>query len=668
MNKAELQFGPASSMSGFTALNTASFNDLQPARIVRELVQNSLDAAVDADEATAIIRFRVREAGNDDIPDLVGYKKALQKAIRDNKKRAGGALPDAAQQVVNIIQQALEELGRREHYLLSITDNGIGLNEDRMTALLGDGSSVKPTEAAGSYGIGHFATVPASDLRYVLYGGVLEDGSRIGAGFTILAGSHGRRHPISAQGYLVEKLLGGSSGALYDFLDRDTIPTVIDRALDDIQAEWRHGSVVMVPAFNYFGGYYDKWLRDIVGKVAAYNFSAAIHAGRLVLEVDEEMFHSGKKTRIDKGNLSELLEKERLRQRVYRSETVFAGLRPSGQNAWASYEVLSRGSRAHLVTPLGTTDISLITPAPTGNTRVDLFRNGMWITDDIPGLTRADFADWQPFHAVLQPRPGEEFHRLVRKAEGPMHNQLAFKLLSNIEQEQLETAIRAVATWIKDRVPKIQADEYTPDDFLLVSTGGSGAQGNQGEFSMWGSPVPVQRPRMSQRELTSSGRSIEIERDASGTSRHQRRRRNASRRTRATRSRPLPFRSTIVPQTLNIHNIELECSDAFNEVLLRLRIDENTDATCDRVWQEEEVTIRSFEALDVEGRELRGQIQDDGTTIRLSGLRAKTIYKLTVEHDVPPGLREAVRTPVVRVDLHRIPTSRERDTSDDDQS
>ena len=86
MTKAKLQFGPESRMSGFTALNTSSFNDLQPARIVRELLQNSLDAALDAGESTAIVCFRVSIIGNDDVPDLAGYKKALREAIRDNRK------------------------------------------------------------------------------------------------------------------------------------------------------------------------------------------------------------------------------------------------------------------------------------------------------------------------------------------------------------------------------------------------------------------------------------------------------------------------------------------------------------------------------------------------------------------------------------------------------
>lgn len=465
MTRPRLKFGPDSRLSGFTALNTASFNDLQPARIVRELLQNSLDAAADANEPTAVVRFRVTFMDADSVPDFEGYKSAFEDAIRDNEKSVGGSLSDAAQQVVATIQEAMQSLENGEHYLLSIEDNGIGLNKKRMTALLGDGSSAKSSSAAGSYGVGHFSAVPASDLRYLLYGGVLRNGGRVAAGTAVLAGRYGKRHPYSAQGYLVKKLLGGSNGAIYDFLNKDAIPAVIADPLKRIRKEWGHGSIVMIPAFNYFGGHYDWWLRDIVSVVAGYNFSAAIHDERLVVEIDEVAFKGGRETKIDKSNLAELLERESDRQRAYRRNTMFEGLRPSGRSAWAAYKTLSTGQQASVRTPFGAIDISLSVPAPAGVTRLDVFRNGMWITEDVPGLNRADFADWQPFHAVLRPRQGDEVHRLVRKAEGPMHNQLAFNLLSNAEREQLETALRAVGTWIKSNVSKIQTAEYTPDDF-----------------------------------------------------------------------------------------------------------------------------------------------------------------------------------------------------------
>ena len=62
-NSLDLKFGPGSP-TGFTPAGIASFGDLRPAAVVRELIQNSLDAAVEAGEKTAIIRFRLNRGKN----------------------------------------------------------------------------------------------------------------------------------------------------------------------------------------------------------------------------------------------------------------------------------------------------------------------------------------------------------------------------------------------------------------------------------------------------------------------------------------------------------------------------------------------------------------------------------------------------------------------------
>ena len=173
-------------------------------------------------------------------------------------------------------------------------------------------------------------------------------------------------------------------------MNRNAIPETIADALQEIRADWGHGSVVMIPAFNYFGIYYDDdiWLRDIVSKVSAYNFSAAIHAGKLIVEIDEEAIEGGQKTQVDADNLDALLKGESNKQRASRSDTIFEGLRPSGQYAWAAYSTMSTGSKDEIKTPSGPIGVNLLTPAPAGATRFDLFRNGMWITDNVPRIEK----------------------------------------------------------------------------------------------------------------------------------------------------------------------------------------------------------------------------------------------------------------------------------------
>lgn len=647
MSKASLQFGPGE-MSGFTAYATASFNDTPPAKIVRELLQNALDAGVAAGERTTHVRFEVVPLAARDVPDMAGYKRAFSEAVRDNRRFSKGKLPDAAQHVVDTIEDALGRLERGEHFLLSVMDNGIGLNQERMTSLLGDGSSAKPPGAAGSYGVGHFAAVSASDLRYLLYGGVLKGGKRIASGFAILAGRAHRTTPRSSRGYLVKKLLGGAKKKLYQFIDQQDIPPVIDAVLSRVRQQWGHGSVVMIPAFNYFGR--DWRLADVITRVTAYNFSAAIHAGELVVEVDETAIQGRTSQRLDRNNLGDILERDAERVRRFRSDSAYHGLRPSGQHAWATYQALAHGKTASVQTGVGTVLVQLLTPTSAATTRMDLFRNGMWITDDVPELGKGVFADWHTFHAVLTPAPDGELHRLVRKAEGPMHDSLAITLLDMVEREQLRTAFRAVAGWLKTQVPKNKAETFTPDDFLVVASGDDDGGGSGASYSMWGSPVVVHRARLSQRRTEGPGRKeTDVDSDQ-GTGRRTGNRRN--RESRTARSRPLPFRSTGVPGERGRYNIEIEVQEAVQEVLLRFRIDENADATSDRLWPDEDVVVRSFEATDQDGTKLAGDLEDGNRTIRLYGMAASK-YKVTIEYETPLGFDDAVQSPVFRMDFHK---------------
>ena len=660
----KLKFGPTATMTGFTGYSTASFNNLPPARIVRELIQNSLDAATEAGEKTAVIRFRVSPIDWSDVPDLNGYERAFKSAVANHRKISMG-LSDAAQQVVGNITRALKLLKEEEHYSLSVLDNGIGLDEVRMTSLLGDGAGVKDTDLSGSYGVGHFASIPASDLRYVLYGGVLKDGTRVASGTAILASRPGKRNPRAAQGYLIKGFLSGTNGSLYKFIERSTIPDIIDSDLDEIEEDWEHGTTIVIPAFNYFGRRNRRNLSlwDIVSKVAAYNFNVAIHQGYLAVEVDEteldEDVDADCSQRLDKDTLGEVLALEQEGVRRARRGSLFEGLRPSGQNAYAAYQTQTEGALHSVHTAHGDISLRLLTPSPTGSVRVDLFRNGMWITDDIVGLRRSDFTNRQPFHAVLtlNSSKGKELHRLVRKAEGPMHDELARNRLTSQERKRLDEAIAQVSGKIKEEIPEVGTDTYSPDDYLYVETGGDGESSGSTQFSMWGTPVAVQRPRANQRVMvTDTG--------GGGSNDPDNRRRGNRRRggqggvssgaqTRRRNSRPLPFRSTSVPDGDGKHLIALEPTQSFDEVLLSLRVDENTDATCDRVWPDEDVPLRSVN-ISVRGATAPNcQLEPGSRAIRISGLSAGETYRLELEYEAPPELVAAVGTPVFRVDLQR---------------
>ena len=333
---AKLHFGPTTSAKGFTSHETSSFNDLQPARIVRELIQNSLDAAVEIGEPTATVRFQVDTISPKEVPDLKGYRETFKKAIKHWQGQNEGKLTDPAQQVADRIENALQDLDTGKAAMMSVLDNGVGLDPKRMISLLSDGGSGKPYELSGSYGVGHLAPVALSDIRYMLYGGVTKDGEQIACGRTILASHPGKDRLLAAEGYLIRKFRDGLDGNLYEFLGNTVHPKVVSDRLKEIRKEWGHGCAVVIPAFNNFRGD-RRSLWDTISKVAAYNFCTAIHRNKLIIEVCE----GGTKKTLDKESIESILEAEQDRTRAARADTFFEGLRPSGQNAYSILKTIT---------------------------------------------------------------------------------------------------------------------------------------------------------------------------------------------------------------------------------------------------------------------------------------------------------------------------------------
>ena len=479
----DLHFG-SGSPTGFTPAGIAGFDDLRPAAVVRELIQNSLDAAAEAGEKTAIVRFRLTQGKTADIPGIQSYRKTFDEAVQSQKRSNGGALSSPAARVVQVISDAL---ARDDQDILSVLDNGIGLNETRLTALLSDGVSAKSSAATGTFGNGHTVAIPASELRYVLYGGVTNGGHKIGAGHAVLASCIVKRkqYQRAADGFLVHGFRNGTG----EYAQGPSLPDLIMGELEDILEASGRGTAVIIPGFNNFRETKDS-LWKMVAKASACNFFQAIYEDQL--EVWVEDFRPGKpgeSNSLDRSTLRKVLEanREDRRSRAFLS----------GHKACEAHEVLQSGE-CHLVqTALGEIRVQILL-RPSGSPRVDLCRNGMWITDDknIPGFYY-QFRDRRPFHALLllDSTTGERLYELVRSAEGPLHDKLNVKQrLASSDAQALRTAFGELRDWLKDNVPEIGGDSYSPDDFLALDFGGdSEGQGGNARRSLWGTPTPVSR-------------------------------------------------------------------------------------------------------------------------------------------------------------------------------
>ncbi len=571
----DLRFGPGTS-GGFTPAGVAAFDNLRPTTVVRELIQNALDAARSAGVSPAVVRFLLTRESRDMVPGIESYGSAFSKAMETQMAMTGGPLTGQAQLTAETIRTAL---AKDELDVLYVLDNGVGLDEQRMNALLSDGVSVKDGTATGTYGNGHSTAIPASDLRYVLYGGLTEDGHRIGAGHAVLASHYeaGERHQRSGDGFYIRDFQASHS-TLYDYATDSHLPELIERALDLIEAETTHGTAVIIPAFNHFLEKQDLW--TMVSHATSANFFIAIEEDDLVVLVEDRRQGTAESRRIlDRSNLTDVLDTHRDKRR--------AAAFLNGQRAYEAHQAYQTG-KFHLVeTEAGAIEIRL-RETPGGVTCVDLCRNGMWITDKIPKVSQS-FADRVSFHAILSlnAHQGRDLHDLTRIAEGPLHDAIAIKRLPAPQRKAYRSMLGAITQWMLSNTRAVKSDAYLSDDFLALDFGATGNKGRgKSGNALWGLPVPIRRDLAHERHLfTSNGESDDDAStyagesgEASGGSKGKYRR--------ARPSLPAFFRAVSCPAGMNRRRILIECKKSCANTELRLVVDEALDATCERPGQD----------------------------------------------------------------------------------
>ncbi len=649
----DLHFGPGPS-SGFTPAGIAAFDNLRPAAVVRELIQNALDAARVARALPARVRFQLTRTRRKTIPGMANYEKAFAKAIKTQREMARGSLARQAELVVTRIQGALDS---DEVDVLTVLDNGVGLNEERMNALLSDGVSVKDGNATGTYGNGHATAIPASDLRYVLYGGVTADGKRIGAGHAVLASHYarGQRHLRSGDGFFIRDFQAGS-GKLFVYSRGPGLSGLISEALKQIKDETAHGTAVIIPSFNHFLENDSLW--EMVSHAASANFFVAIEERQLEVTVEDRRPGGGTSFTLNKSTLPEVLRTHENKQRA----PAFL----NGRRAFEAHRAYRTGERHRIVTSAGEIEIRLLESA-SGATRIDLCRNGMWITEDrkIPGFYQR-FTDQVPFQAVLSlnARKGRKLHDYIRVAEGPLHDSIAIKRLPPQDQKACRKALRQVVEWILGNTPTIKSDAYTPDDFLTLAFGDeAGPGGGRSLSGFWGIPVPITRNPARELQVFPIKPNTEPDEppdpdpppkpfDPPDPHSHRRR-----------PSLPTYFQVASRPVGKSRRRILIECARDFANAELRLVVDEALDATCERHAQDA-YTPAALSRVQIDGkaahtsalRRMNGAV----IGVRLGDLSAGTSVQIEASYKLTGDFSD-LPNPSLRVEVCRS----EEDATDD---
>ena len=607
--KPDLHFSSSGTLEGFTSAGVQGFNELNPAAIVRELIQNSLDAVREDRRSKAVVRFEMEEIALSEVPAIDAYRRVLKKAEQGQSRiQKDNCLPDQAAMVVEAIKNCLS---KKKIKVLFILDNGMGLDKQRMTGLLADGYSAKSSAGAGAVGNGHLTAIPASDLRYVLYGGVCAGGKQIASGHAILASFSEKGTLMGKDGYYA-LAVKGSMDAPYDFPIEKQIDPLIKEKLDWIESEYKKGAAVIIPGFNQFREQgIDLW--DVVKRASACSFFAAIADGHLEVVYQD----GGGEKKLHKSNIEEVFEGGIASEK--RAKKFLSGNRAAG-----AYRTLKEGEKHVIDVECGRVE-AIIREINDGKSRIDLCRNGMWISDNLPHLNISKFNDRKPFHCLIKVTAKDgEIHRLIRKSEGPLHNHIeAQKWLSGEDLRRLKNAFGKISEFLSSRLEKLQDKEFSIDDILSI---------NAGRFEKWERLRPPSSRVPSGDERGGAGRGDGGgeggDGDSDGGSNSFKRSGNS-----------ILFGAVPVPTGARSYSVELHPQEELKndaEAEIRFILDENIDETCDPTNDEQYVGLRSVK-MNQEEVEEENLIRSDKAVlgVRLGQFKPGEKHILSFDYDLP---------------------------------
>ena len=456
--KLSLTFTGFSTAEGFASKTLATENSVAPGPIIRELIQNSLDAGQLSGRDQTRVLFAFEELATKDLPGIEEYRKAFQAALKTHE----GHLENAQAQISRIEKSLKAQTVK----VLNVLDNGIGLDTVRMNSLLGDGTTSKSEqESAGSYGLGHFTAFPASNLQFILYGGVTSDSKRTVSAHSILASHEIDQELKGKDGFLIKDTLQTVRNR-YVFPGNGEVPPFLDSQLDIIERDSGSGSIVAITAFNDFLEDNEDSCVETILSTAAKHFFPSIRSGRLVVSVTRS---SGTRV-LDKSSLGDIISRNIKNTRT--------GDPLSNSKAYSAYQTLVFSGERVVKTSYGKITIH-IRQSTQERTRINLFRSGMWITDSLPRNRQGNYPGYKPFNALVLIDPPSEAFKLVRKSEGEKHLEISANRLADEDRKNFNNLFSEIRDKIIEGLEKSETQVYSPADFMLINPIGDGLKSSK---------------------------------------------------------------------------------------------------------------------------------------------------------------------------------------------
>lgn len=268
-----------------TGINDAGIETFSTAvlySLVRESIQNSLDAQKKPICGPVHVEFSSFTISPEAFPDYAAFRAVLEKCLSSNKDEP---------QAVEFFRRALDVMNGPIHVLRVSDHNTIGLRgaqdgkkgSDWSRLVKEHGSSNKHDESGGSFGIGKSAAFACSQLRTVVYNSLDEEGVESHIGVARLISFEAEKD-------------SWTTGTGYYSLDDKFLATLQNISFDPYYARRDSGTDIYI-----FGVSIDDATAKQIEEAVLINFFVSIHREKLVVTI-------GDKT-ISKSNLSAYVSK-----------------------------------------------------------------------------------------------------------------------------------------------------------------------------------------------------------------------------------------------------------------------------------------------------------------------------------------------------------------------
>lgn len=455
---------------------------------IRELLQNSLDAVREKGNAKCEINIHLKTIKMSDVPCIDEYKATLKKAVKTMK--AENSYNDNYKRIVDSIEAALKQSTIE---ILNFVDNGIGMKQGRINALLDERSSKGDEESGGSFGVGHLSSYSLSSLRYVLYATQFEDDGKLQSLYTgapILAG-HKDDGDRGAIGRIVAKKPKDEKSPVYDYPAE--FPSFMQGSIESDT-----GSAVAILGLS------EQWNDDAEYAIVS-NFFCAIAPGGLSDGLSIKIHQNGSIRDIDDIKTHELITSKRNDMRRVGDNIL------SGHDTWQAWRAYTQAGQQKTIALNGGNKVHvyIATGDEVENSTIALVRNGMLIarhdemlSSDIANL-RKD-SSFEPFVAIVGVDMSEakELFRLVKGAENPYHNKLVAKNISSNPKElkRLRELFKDLSEKIKQHLTPINREEIELPLFSVTSTA------SEATASSAGANAPSSTKTATQKDKSNAGK------------------------------------------------------------------------------------------------------------------------------------------------------------------